>query len=289
MPTPYFRRGGPPHTYFVQDQRNKEEMKRLDLQDQMINTGMGGVLPEQPDPTRFKHVLDIGCGTGGWLLETARRYPQMSSFVGVDINERMLAYARARCETEQLNERVQFRQMDVLRPLSFPENSFDLVNQRLADSYLRVWDWRNLLMEYYRVVRPGGVIRITESDSFECTSPALMQIVALFTQAFYRAGHLFFPEKNGSGSKLALLLHQCAGVIQVQTQEYALEHQAGTEQGQRFIEDTTATLQVIVPFLQKWIVLPDNYEQMCLETLQEIARPDFVGIWHLVTAWGMKP
>jgi ubiquinone/menaquinone biosynthesis C-methylase UbiE len=288
MPTPYFRRGGPPHTYFVQDQRNKEEMKRLDLQDHMINTGMGGVLPEQPDPACFKHVLDIGCGTGGWLLETASHYPQMSSLVGVDINERILAYARVRCEAEQLSERVQFRQMDVLRPLSFQENSFDLVNQRLADSYLRVWDWRNLLMEYYRVTRSGGVIRITESDSFESTSPALMQVVSLFTQAFYRAGHLFFPDKNGSGSKLAMLLHQCAGVTRVQTQAYALEHRAGTEQGQRFLEDTTATMQVIVPFLQKWIVLPDNYEQLCLEALQEIARADFVAIWHMVTAWGTK-
>jgi len=289
MPTPYFRRGGPPHTYFVQDQRNKEEMKRLDLQDQMLNTGMGGLLPEQPDPTRFRQILDIGCGTGGWLLETARCYQHMHSFVGVDINERILAYARTRCEAEQLSERVQFRQMDALRPLDFPENSFDLVNQRLADSYLRVWDWRNLLMEYYRVTRPGGVIRITESDAFESTSPALMQVVLFFTQAFYRAGHLFFPEKHGSGGKLATLLHQCAGVGQVQTQSYALEHRAGTEQGQRFIEDVTITMQVIVPFLQKWIALPDHYEQLRLQALQEMARPDFVGVWHMITAWGTKP
>lgn len=289
MPTPYSsRRGGPPHTYFVQDQRNKDEMKRLDLQDHMINTGMGGLLPEQPDPTRFRQILDIGCGTGGWLLEVARRYQHMHSLVGIDINERILAYARTRCEAEQLNARVQFRQMDALRPLDFPENSFDLVNQRLADSYLRVWDWRNLLMEYYRVTRPGGVIRITESDSFESTSPALMQVVLLFTQAFYRAGHLFFPEKHGSGSKLATLLHQCAGVNQVQTQAYALEHRAGTEQGQRFIEDITATMQVIVPFLQKWIVLQDNYEQLCQRALHEMARPDFVGVWYMITAWGTK-
>jgi len=51
-----------PSTYFVQDRSNAEERERLRLQDQMFTTGMGGVLPEQPDPARFQRVLDVGCG-----------------------------------------------------------------------------------------------------------------------------------------------------------------------------------------------------------------------------------
>lgn len=251
-----------------------------------MNTGMGGVLPEQPDPLRFERVLDVGCGTGGWLIETAKRYPHVSFLVGVDISDRMLAYAQTQAQAEQLGERIQFRQMDALRQLDFPENSFDLVNQRLADSYLRTWDWENLLREYQRVARPGGVIRITESDFVESTSSALNRIIALLIQAFYQAGHLFFPDKNGSAGKLAALLQQYAGITHVQTRAYALEHRAGTEQGQRFIEDISSTFQTVLPFLQKWIQVPADYEQICLQAQQDMSQPDFLATWHMLTAWG---
>ena len=51
-----------PSTYFVQDRSNKEELQRLQIQDHLLTTAMGGVLPEQPDTLHFERVLDIGCG-----------------------------------------------------------------------------------------------------------------------------------------------------------------------------------------------------------------------------------
>src|ERR1700738_5459467 len=58
-----------PSTYFVQNRSSEEEMTRLQIQDQMVTTSMGGVLPEQSDPTIFQRVLDVGCGTGWWVRE----------------------------------------------------------------------------------------------------------------------------------------------------------------------------------------------------------------------------
>src|SRR5579859_4903849 len=160
-------------TYLVQDRDNQEEMIRLDLQDKMLNTGMGGVLPELVDHAHLRRVLDVGCGTGSWLMETARTYPTIERLVGVDISDKMLAFARAQAQEQQVEKKVEFRTMDALRILDFPAQSFDLVNQRFGTSWLRMWEWKKILMEYQRVARPGGIVRITEYKIVESNSPAL--------------------------------------------------------------------------------------------------------------------
>jgi hypothetical protein len=48
-----------PSTYFVQDRHSKEDLTRLIIQDQMLTTSMGGVLPEQTDPTIIKHSIAL--------------------------------------------------------------------------------------------------------------------------------------------------------------------------------------------------------------------------------------
>ena len=78
-----------PSTYVVQDRKNKKELTRLTVQDRVLTASIGGVLPEQANPTLFCHVLDIGCGTGGWCIQAAQTYTAMS-LVGIDISQRMI-------------------------------------------------------------------------------------------------------------------------------------------------------------------------------------------------------
>src|SRR5438874_11756870 len=91
MSTPNNPRWEPPNrehpsTYIVQDRSNQEELERLQLQDHLLTTAMGGVLAEQPDTATFQRVLDVGCGTGGWLIEVAKTHPTIMLAVGVDIS-----------------------------------------------------------------------------------------------------------------------------------------------------------------------------------------------------------
>jgi ubiquinone/menaquinone biosynthesis C-methylase UbiE len=141
-----------PSTYFVQDRSSKEELQRLQIQDHLLTTAMGGVLPEQPDSLRFKRVLDIGCGPGGWLIEMARQYPDGEAFVGVDISQSIVEAARKHA-FDARQDHVEFHTMDALRMLEFPNAFFDLVNLRCASSFVRTWDWPKLLEEMRRVCR----------------------------------------------------------------------------------------------------------------------------------------
>jgi ubiquinone/menaquinone biosynthesis C-methylase UbiE len=277
-----------PSTYFVQDRSNIDETTRLRVQDQMLTTMMGGVLSEQSDPGRFQSVLDVGCGTGGWLIEAAKTYPHIKRLVGVDISDKMLAYARAQAEEQGVSDRVEFQAMDALRMLEFPENSFDLVNQRYALSWLRKWDWPKVLSEYQRVCKTNGVVRITECALItESSSPAYLEFNQLLVQAFHQAGNFFTDSHDGIISQIARLLEQ-HGCQHVQTRAYRLEYQASTPEWHHFYEDNRLIFRTLQPFLRKWTRVPEDYEERYQQMLDELQQPDFVAIWPLLTVWGVS-
>ena len=275
-----------PSTYVVEDRSNQEELNRLRVFDHMFTAGMGGVLPEQPDPTVFPRVLDVGCGTGGWLIELAQTTPTCRLLVGVDASRTFIEYARAQAEAAQVSDRVEFHVADALRMLEFPSRFFDLVNHRAAVSWLRTWDWSKLLQEYQRVCSPGGVVRITEPEWPRATSSlALSRLTELSQQAFHQAGYYFTPTRDGITSELAHLL-QRHGLQQVQTRAHTLEYHAGTPAWQSLFEHNKLGFRTIVPFLRKWIQVPEDYEEIYQQMLSEMQQPDLVATWSLLTAWG---
>ena len=275
-----------PSTYVIADRSSREDLVRLQIQDRLMTAGMGGVLPEQPNNALFHRVLDVGCGTGGWLIETATAYPEIELLVGVDISTHMVAFARAQAEAAGVSNRVEFQVMDALRMLEFPPAFFDLVNQRSGVSYLRIWEWHPLLREYQRVTRPGGIIRITEGEwGVQSTSPALTTLFDLLLQAFYRAGYSFSPARDGLTGELRHLLGR-HGFRTIRTRSLTLTYQAGTPECQLFVEDLALTFRLLLPFLQKWIHVPDTYKHLYKQALDEMRQSDFAAQGTLLTVWG---
>ena len=287
MPYPSEKLRVYPDTYIVQD-RSQEEMARLAIQDKMITTGMGGVLPELADPTPLQQVLDVGCGTGGWLIETARTYPAIERLVGVDISLTAVECARAEAKDQHPDRRVQFQVMDALRRLDFPPESVDLINQRLGISWLRTWEWKKLLREYQRLARPGGIIRITEGNIItESNSAALMKLFDLLLEAFHRSGRLFTQGSDGVRGELVRVMTQC-GIQDVKYQVHPCVFQAGTVQGQYFYQNIFRLFRVILPFFRKWIHVPGDYDEVYQQALKEVQHPEFVARSVLLTAWGTR-
>ena len=278
-----------PSTYFVQDRSNIEELKRLHLQDQMLTRSQGGVLPEQRNPGSFKRILDVGCGTGSWLIAVARTYPTTEILIGGDISRTLVEYARTEAEAEHVGDRVGFRMMDALRMFEFPTNYFDLVNLRLGSSFMRTWDWPKLLTEMGRVTRFPGTVRVSDLEiDAQSTSPALTQLYERFRCALYRAGHLFTEDPAGLTGHLAQLFIQ-QGYQQVQAQSVDLEYRAGTPEGEACYEDARRIFQTLRPFIHKWGCADSAYDHLYRQMLHEMHQPNFYGTWKMVITWGIFP
>jgi ubiquinone/menaquinone biosynthesis C-methylase UbiE len=276
-----------PNTYFVQDRSGEEELSRLQLQDGMLTRSMGGALPEQIDPTLFRHVLDVGCGTGGWLIEVARAYPTIQRLVGIDVSQKMISYALAQAHKQGFGNRIEFYVMDALRLLDFPASSFDLINQRLGASYLRTWEWSQLLSEYQRLGRHEAVLRITESANFQTSSPAFAQLYQLLMNALAQAGHITCPAADAIQNMIPDLFHR-HGIQHIHTRTHKLIYVAGTDEGEQLLKDSRDLIHNTLPFLRKWIHIPANYEELYQQMLLELQQPDFEEYWSVQTVWGVN-
>ena len=277
-----------PSTYVVLDRPNEEELIRLTIQDRSITTLMGGVLTEQPDVSAFHDVLDIACGPGGWVIQAAQDYPTMS-LVGIDISKQMITHANKRAEQHQVTDQVKFRVMDALHKLDFPAASFDLVNLRFASSFVRTWEWRQVITEMLRVTRPDGVIRITDTENRgQCSSPALIQFWVWLERAMTSAGYYFEDKKVTLTGHILTLLEQfrCS---QIQIQPIDLKYRAGTPEWQEFYDTTRYTFRTLRSFLQRRGYLPKDYDAICQQALNEIKQPDFYTTWSFLTIWCKPP
>ena len=274
-------------TYMRQRRATKEELVLLQKEEQMMTAVLGGVLPEQPDPASFKSILDVGCGTGQWLIEVAQTYPGTTHLVGVDINSQIIAYAQSQAVDHQVADRVQFLVMDALGFLDFPPNTFDLINLRFGADFLRSWDWNRLLENFRRIARPHGVIRLIEADMIESNSPAQMQQADHLLQAFHRSGHFFTPQKDGMTSGLVPWLLQW-GFQNVQTVDRTLHYDKESLEGQFFLIYLEQVSRSIQAFKQKWNRQPDD-EALSKQMLEDMQRPDFEASWRFLTVWANNP
>ena len=99
-------------------------------------------------------VLDVGCGPGFSSVLLARRVPRVTA---LDIDPAKLRIAQRLADLNGV--RIETVEGNASSPLPFPDAHFDgLVSLELIE---HIPDWRGLVAEMCRVVRPGGRIAIS--------------------------------------------------------------------------------------------------------------------------------
>lgn len=115
------------------------------------------------DLPRGAHVLDAGCGAGAHFPMLYEAIGENGQIVGVDFTPGHLEAARQEVERLGLGDSVEVREVDLRRPLPFGAGSFDAVWVSNVISPKTVASPEDLVREFWRVLRPGGVAAIFEN------------------------------------------------------------------------------------------------------------------------------
>ena len=275
-------------TYFIEAE-NAAEMARLINQDRILTRCMGGLFPPQLDLSNVHDVLDIACGPGGWALDVARSHPD-KRVTAIDISQIMTAFARYQAREQELYN-AHFVVMDALKPLDFPDNSFDFVNARLISGFMRRNLWPTFVQECARVTRPGGITRLTDYEANVSTSFAVDRLSEMVTKAMHKAGQSFSP--SGWQVSLTPMLGKFlrdAGYQHRQRMAHVLDSSAGTEEQLSQYQNGMAFFKLIQPFLVKTgQTTPEEAEALYQRALEEMMAPDYCSLYYFLSAWGEKP
>ncbi len=277
--------------YFTDPER-LPELERLLTAGGLLTKAMGGPLSEQPAATlaRLRHVLDLACGPGEWVRKVASAYPHIENVVGCDISEQMISYTRTQAQLEGLFN-VEFRVMDAALSLDFPDTTFDLVNARTI-GFFPPATYTGLVGECARITRPGGILRLTESEWPFGNTVAFERFNLLFHQARAAQGSFSTSGRlNGVLPWMGLLLHR-EGFVNIQERSYVINCSSYSPAATRsaWTRNLSMVYASMIPFIARSGVAPrEELEQLYEALLHEMQAPEFGFIMFLLTVWATKP
>ncbi|PRP77342.1 hypothetical protein PROFUN_05587 [Planoprotostelium fungivorum] len=143
---------------YVLNQRDDVEWERLRLQSRPIWECAGNCFVFSIDPKEVRSVLDLGCGSGEWLVSTSQTELQgATDFCGLDQSSTLFP------DTVPLNKdgnrNFDLREGDLTDVKTFPaewKQKFDLVNMRLVLMWIPRERWSGLAQVLRFVTKPGG-------------------------------------------------------------------------------------------------------------------------------------
>ncbi len=138
------------------------DSQRLATYDQMFQwTPKHELLIEDLRLGEYECAVDYGCGPGWVSLELAKRMGEGGRVVACDINKEFLSLAKQHVADAGLEDRIQWKHVTDDR-IPTPDSSADLALCKNVLEYVDSAD--EMLSEFFRVLKPGGILRMLESD-----------------------------------------------------------------------------------------------------------------------------
>lgn len=252
---------------------NFNEIDRLDLQHYMLRYLLkGNYLAPIAKPA---HILDVGSGTGRWVIEMAHEFPQ-AELNGIDLN------FPAKGAT-LFPHNSHFHAGNVLDGLPFEDNFFDFVHQRQLIFAIPQTRWQQLVNELVRVTRRGGWVELIEiHPSFQHMGPATEHVLHLIVQAALQTG------LDPTISQHMSTLSSTAGLKRVGTSTQLVPvGNWGGQLGTMAITDILAIVQGMKPLVvAQTQTAPDEFEHLTMQMVEEVEEYRTTFTFHI--AYGQR-
>lgn len=269
------------------DVENERLRNKIHLTAQSI-----GLLPGLPsdEKEKLRNILEVGCGPGTWVLEVAKDNVQV---IGIDTREYAIMYAKAVSKQMKRNN-VQFHTVaDLSGPFPFPDQSFDLLSAQNISLFFYRYSWPRFLTECFRLLRPGGRLRLTEFEMGMSNAPAHEEFVSLFLQAMSQGERsLSITGRHlGTFSQLESLLLQ-AGFHGITVVEQSINYST-TAPLDSYNFEWQKDYQLLARgamfyIVSKGVATQERVEALLRQQEQEMKYPWFSATLPIKTFWGIK-
>lgn len=137
------------------------------------------------------HVLDAGCGAGSFLPFFSELVGTTGRLSALDLAPENINTVKALFSAQPLHCNLQARVGSVMF-LPYPDETFDAVWNANVQQYLTDDELRQMLSEFMRVTKPGGLVAIKEYTSEYWYDASLDRAFGRLLDARYRAGDTQF-------------------------------------------------------------------------------------------------
>lgn len=138
-------------------------------------------------PAGALRILDLGMGTGEWLLKLVRHY-QDAEYYGVELSEKMIAVARRKFEEQGRQVQIIHEDANHFGRHVAPE-TMQLVTVHFVLNYI---DRKRVIAEAFRCLKSGGVFSVA-SSTHDCFA-ALHELAKQFLPAEMIKAQFLIPE-----------------------------------------------------------------------------------------------
>jgi len=138
--------------YNVEEYRNSILPAVMNIRDYLSKSGV--------NINDFRDILDFGCGSGRILKGWHCVRPELDLH-GCDYNQALIDWNK-----DNLPENISVLKNRLNPPLTYPDNSFNLICMVSVFTHLTLGSQKSWIEEFERILRPGGILLVTLQGEF---------------------------------------------------------------------------------------------------------------------------